>query len=194
MPLSGLRRYGLLTIGLLLFFLLIFALAQAAQFGLLTDPTPWLQTHGEAAGALGVTLLVLDVVLPTPSSLIMVAHGALFGVWLGGLLSLLGAVGATLTGFAIGRLGEEAIQRIVTPSEHERAALLFERWGTLAIVVTRPVPLLAETVAILAGASSLSWLRILLASIIGSLPAAFLYALAGATAAYSPHWLLVFFL
>ncbi len=41
-----------------------------------------------AADALGVGLLVADIVLPVPSSVVMVAHGALFGLRLGAVLSM----------------------------------------------------------------------------------------------------------
>jgi hypothetical protein len=51
------------------------------------------------------------------------------------------------------------LERLVTAEERARANRLLERWGTLAIVVTRPIPLLAETVAIMAGASPLGWGR-----------------------------------
>jgi hypothetical protein len=68
----------------------------------LTDPAPQLAQDGPAAAAVGVGLLVVDVVLPVPSSAVMVAHGALFGVVLGALLSLLGSVGAAMVGSAWG--------------------------------------------------------------------------------------------
>ena len=51
------------------------------------------------------------------------------------------------------------------------------------MVLTRPIPLLAETVAIMAGASPLSWGRMALAALVGSLPPALLYALTGAAVA-----------
>ena len=96
------------------FFLLLFFAVEALGFQLLRDPTPWMQ-HGEVlAAALGVSLLVADVLLPVPSSLVMVAHGALFGVVMGTLLSLLGSMGAALFGFVIGRRGGKLLERIVT--------------------------------------------------------------------------------
>src|SRR5215208_2778221 len=110
----------------------------------------------------------------------MIAHGAVFGVVLGTLLSLLGSLGAMLVGFAMGRRGGAVLTRCVSPRERATADRLLERYGALAIVVTRPVPLLAETVAVLAGASPLGWKRAMLAALIGSLPAAAIYALAGA--------------
>lgn len=177
------RRYLMITGGVLAFFLCLFFLVEALGVPLLVDPAPWLNHGGVPAATLGVGLLVVDVLLPVPSSLVMVAHGSLFGVPGGTLLSLLGSTGAALSGFWIGRRGGGFLERLVTREERARANLLLDRWGTLAIIVTRPIPLLAETVAIMAGASPLGWGRAALAALAGSLPPALLYALTGAAVA-----------
>jgi uncharacterized membrane protein YdjX (TVP38/TMEM64 family) len=62
----------------------------------------------------------------------------------------------------------------------------------LAIAASRPVPLLAETVAIAAGASSLGVTRTLIWAAVGSVPGAVLYAVAGSAGASAPSGLLVF--
>jgi len=165
------------------FFLVLFLIVEALGVPLLTDPTPWMKHGGVLTACLGVGLLVADVLLPVPSSLVMVAHGALFGVVVGTVLSLLGSVGAACFGFAIGRRGGRFLERVVSPAERARADELLNRWGALAIIVTRPVPLLAETVAIMAGASPMSWTSVTLASLAGSLPPALGYALTGAAVA-----------
>lgn len=175
-------------------FLLLFIVVEALGVPLLTDPTPWMGRGGALAASVGVGLLVADVLLPVPSSLVMVAHGALFGVAVGTLLSLAGGVGAALFGFAIGRRGGRLMERLVTPAERERADRLLKRWGALAIIVTRPVPMLAEAVAIMAGTSSLGWGRVALASLAGSLPPALLYAITGASVANLQSTALVFVL
>ena len=177
------KRYLLLMAALIACFTILFVIVEALGVPLLSDPTPWMKDGGVLAASLGVGLLIADVVLPVPSSLVMVAHGALFGVVGGTLLSLLGSVGAALFGFAIGRRGGKVLERLVTPAERTRADQLLLRWGALAIIVTRPIPLLAETVAIMAGASRMTWTSIALASLVGSLPPALLYALTGATVA-----------
>jgi uncharacterized membrane protein YdjX (TVP38/TMEM64 family) len=178
------KRYLLIMASMIAFFLVLFFVVEALGVPLLADPTPWMRHGGIAAAALGVSLLIADVLLPVPSSLVMVAHGALFGVVIGTFLSLLGSVGAALFGFAIGRRGGKLLERIVSPEERNRADLILARWGALAIVITRPIPLLAETVAIMAGASSsLGWGRMALAALVGSLPPALLYALTGAAIA-----------
>jgi uncharacterized membrane protein YdjX (TVP38/TMEM64 family) len=177
------KRYILIMALMIAFFLVLFFIVEGLGIPLLADPTPWMKHGGVLAACIGVGLLIADVLLPVPSSLVMVAHGALFGVALGTLLSLLGSVGAAVFGFAIGRRGGKLLERVVTREERTRADYLLSRWGALAIIVTRPVPLLAETVAIMAGASSLSWSKIVLAAFAGSLPPALLYALTGAAVA-----------
>lgn len=172
--------------------LALFLLVEAFDITLLKEPSFWLEQAGVLGGFAGVCLLVTDVALPVPSSLIMIAHGALFGVAIGTLLSLVGSTGAALAGFAIGRRGGPLLARLVPVEELVRADRLLTRWGMLAIIVTRPVPLLAETTAIVVGTSRLGWGRATLAALAGSLPGALLYALTGAGAARFQNGALVF--
>jgi uncharacterized membrane protein YdjX (TVP38/TMEM64 family) len=58
--------------------------------------------------------------------------------------------------------------------------------------VTRPVPLLAEAVAMMAGASRMRASTIAVGAAIGALPAAVLYAVAGALAVSFVNGALVF--
>jgi uncharacterized membrane protein YdjX (TVP38/TMEM64 family) len=167
---------------MLALFLALFGLTEALGISFLQDPTGWMgREHGLAAAAAGVGLLVADVFIPVPSSLIMIAHGALFGIATGTALSLAGCLGGAALGFALGRRGGKLIARLVTAEEKAKADALLARYGALAVLVTRPLPLLAETVAILAGASPMGWGRMLLATLAGSFPASLLYALTGAT-------------
>lgn len=176
------RRY--LTAAMLLasLFLAAFFIAEGLGLDLLTDPTPWLVGGTPAAALVGVGLLIGDVLLPVPSSLVMVSFGVQFGVVAGALLSLLGSVGAAVIGFGAGRRGGRLLQG-VNALERAKAARVLARWGVVAVVVTRPLPIVAETVALLAGASPLGWGRFVLASVAGALPAAVLYAIAGGYAA-----------
>jgi uncharacterized membrane protein YdjX (TVP38/TMEM64 family) len=179
------RRYWMLLGGFLLLFTAL--LGVAAALGLpMDDAQPWMGRGGAAAGAVGVGLLIADVALPVPSSGVMLMHGVFFGLWIGAALSLIGSIGAAIVGFAVGRAGTEWIRRFVTPEEHDRAGRLLQRWGALAIIASRPVPMLAETMMILAGASPMPWGRAMLAALAGSIPAALAYAAAGAAAASLP--------
>lgn len=176
------KRYWLLVGLIAVSLTALFAAVQALHVPLLSDPSPWLGRGGVVAAVLGVGLLAVDVLLPVPASLVMMANGALFGPAAGALLSLLGTVAAALLGFSVGRRGGTLFMRLVPGDERARADRLLARWGALAIIVTRPVPILADTVAILAGASSLSWRRVALAAGVGALPPSLLFALAGTAA------------
>ena len=80
-------RYGILFFLLCVFILLGFFIANEMHIQLLQDPTFILQRGGVIAALVGIALLVADVLLPVPSSLIMIANGAMFGIWMGTLLS-----------------------------------------------------------------------------------------------------------
>jgi uncharacterized membrane protein YdjX (TVP38/TMEM64 family) len=175
-------RYWAVAATVLALLLVGFLVAEALDLSLLADPTARLARGGVPGAILTVALLTVDAVLPMPASLVMVAAGALYGAAAGALLSLVGRVLMALAGYAIGRRGGPLVARLVPPEGRERADALLRRWGTMAIVATRPVPLLAETVTIMAGVSSIGWGRVALAALVGSIPEAFLYAGSGALA------------
>jgi uncharacterized membrane protein YdjX (TVP38/TMEM64 family) len=185
-------RYLAVFAALAAVLLAAFAVVEAIGVPLLTDPEPVLARGGVLAGVVGVGLLIGDVALPVPSSVIMITHGTLFGVVVGASLSLVGTTGAALAGFAVGRRGGRLLHRVVPRHELERAEQLLDRWGLLAIVATRPVPIVAESVAVMAGASQVPISTVLAGAVVGALPAAVLYAVAGAVAASFVDGALVF--
>ena len=63
-----------------------------------------------------------------------------------------------------------------------KADQLIVRWGLVAILLTRPLPILAETVAFAAGASPVRWRGAVTAATLGYLPPAVAYAMAGTAA------------
>ena len=180
-----LRRnvYATVSAGLVVLFLATFALVEQLQLPLLTDPRPGLTVGSWAAGALGVSLLLADVVLPVPSSGVMVVHGAVYGLVVGSILSLLGGTGATVTAFLLGRRSRHLLERLAGPEQQARASALLDRYGVWAIILTRPVPVLAETVAIMAGTGRLRWWQAAWAGALGTLLPAVGYAALGAYAA-----------
>jgi uncharacterized membrane protein YdjX (TVP38/TMEM64 family) len=160
------------------FFLVGFLAAEAFDVPWLSAPPSFHPWSAAAAATVSVGLLVADAVLPVPASLIIFTLGGLFGPVTGATLAIVGRAGCTLLGFALGRC---LTGRMPAPDD-DRAARLLRRWGAFAIVLTRPIPILAETVAVLAGASRMSWTRAGLAAVAGSLPEAMLFAWAGARA------------
>jgi uncharacterized membrane protein YdjX (TVP38/TMEM64 family) len=176
------KRYWTLVGLVLLLFLAIFLIAEQLHLPILTNPQTWMKTGSISAALFGIGLLTMDVILPVPSSLIMIANGALFGVAVGTLLSLIGSLGAALSGFWLGRYGKKWLTNLLSLEQQRQANQLLKKWGLLAIILTRPLPLLAETTAVVAGTSSLRGSSVALATLVGSIPAALLYALTGSTA------------
>lgn len=186
------KRYLFIVLAIALSMLGIFFLAQLIGIPILTDPMPWLERGGSLTGLITTGLLIVDVFLPIPSSLVMIANGAIFGVVLGTIFSVAGSMGMALLGYRLGASGSKIINRFIPQREQERAKILFERWGTMAVIVTRPVPILAETVSIVAGISAMSLRRYVLASIAGIIPASVLYAYVGARAVDAGSSMLAF--
>ena len=186
------RRY-LVVSGLIAGFVLVsFLIVEALGVPLLVDPADRFESAGFGVAALGVSLLLVDVFIPVPSSIVMTAQGALFGFLGGTALGMIGSVGATLIGFAIGRRSSRLINRYVGAAGEDQSRSLIHRLGPLALIVTRPLPILAETTAIVAGSTAMTWRQAATGSLIGCLPAAALYSAAGAFAADVATGLLVF--
>lgn len=164
-------------------FVTAFVAVSALGAPILSEPETSL--HGALAGALGVALLVADSVLPVASSVVMVSLGALYGPAAGIALALLGRLGCFLAGFAVGRKTGGRLLQNVPAAQRRRAEELLAYRGAFAVVVTRPLPVVGDTVAVLAGASRMSWRTGAIAGTVGSLPEAAAYATTGALAARS---------
>jgi uncharacterized membrane protein YdjX (TVP38/TMEM64 family) len=185
------KRYALVVLMLMLVFTALFILIEEVfQIPLLLDPSDTLNSASIGVALVGVGLLIADVFIPVPSSIIMIAHGALFGIVTGTILSVIGSLGSAMVGFGVGRQSNSLLQRFISPAESQRANALLERYGAVAIIITRPIPIVAETVAIMAGASSMSWRWMLVTSLAGIIPSALLYAVTGATAMRLDNFLL----
>lgn len=105
----------------------------------------WLSATDENAWLFGLTgggLLVGDILLPLPSSIIGTLLGARLGLAPGFAIALAGLTAGHAAGYFLGRL---ALRRV--------GADLPEVPTLLIVFLSRPVPVLAEAVAIAAGAS-----------------------------------------
>lgn len=141
----------------------------------------WLDDPGIGSAAIVVGLLVADVLLPVPSSFVMIFSGAAFGVAAGSALALAGSIAGEWLGFELARRhGRGMAARLVGADEIDRLAGFFARHGTTAVIMTRPLPVVMETISIMAGLSTMSRRRFLGASLLGTAPIVVVYAYAGA--------------
>lgn len=177
------RRFWIFVGLLVLSMLLLFFVMQALHLPFLAEDTSyWLAQDKWVAAVAGVGLLVADVVAPVPSSIIMFVNGILFGIFLGGLLSVAGGLGSAWVGHWLGAKGEQVAARWMGAAALSRAKEFFARHGHVAVIASRPIPILAEAVSIVAGLSGMPRRQFLGSATLGLLPAALLYAYAGSQA------------
>lgn len=143
------------------------------------DVRSWDDAPRMVVGVTGAALLATDVVLPVPSSLVMVGLGATLGFASGLLAGTAGLTCSAAIGYGVGRLGRSRA-RAWLGAEHATLGRAMDRHGLALVVASRPVPVLAETVAVLAGCAGMSAGRVVLASAVGSLATAGVYAAVGA--------------
>lgn len=173
------KQYATLLGIISLFLLCLFGIAEMLKISQYIIPG----TDGIASNLfsalVGLVLLVSDVVLPIPASLIMIAFGARYGVAVGGLLSAVGSIGASMVAFYLGRYGGFWFSQRLAEDERLQANAFLAQWGEIAVIVSRPIPILAESLAILAGVSKMSGYRMFIAAVLGSAPNALVYASVG---------------
>jgi len=117
----------------------------------------------------GAGLLAADVLLPVPSSIVGTLLGARLGVAQGFLWTFFGMTVGCAIGYAVGRvsLGRLQAHLPATPT-------------LIAVFLSRPVPIVAEAVAIAAGASGAPFWRYALAAAAGNAVYALVLAANGA--------------
>lgn len=185
-------RWSVLTLALLALIVGPFLLFETALLDVAERLLQAGRSHPATAAAV-IVLLLGDVVLPVPSSLVATASGMLMGLPQGALFTWVGMQAGACLGYFLGHaLGAPVAVRLVGGEELERASRLHRRWGALSLVAARAVPVLAESSVVLAGAARMplwhfSWLT-------GASNAgiALVYAFVGARAFETHAFLLAF--
>lgn len=143
--------------------------------------------------AIEVGVLAADLLLPVPSSMVATLGGAHLGVVIGTACAWLGMTAGAMVGWWLGHTAGAASLSSLTADEKERLARQQRRFGPLAVVLTRPLPLVAEAAALMAGAAGMGWWEFLVAAGSGNLVITLVWSLAGALGRQtdSLQWVLV---
>jgi len=128
-----------------------------------------------------------------PSSMVATLGGAQLGIVTGTACAWLGMTAGALLGWWLGRTAGAASLSRLPAEEREQVARQERRYGPLAIVLTRPLPLLAEAAAIMAGAAGMRCRDFLAAAGGGNFAIALVWSIAGALGrqADSLQWVVV---
>lgn len=154
----------------------------------------WMERFGPWAGLGGVLLLVGDIALPVPGTVVMSALGWMYGWWWGGLLSSVGSILSGMVAYGLCRwLGRPAALWIAGEAGLEKGHAFFEaRSGGWLVALSRWMPVLPEAVACLAGLVRMPWRPFLWALVCGSVPLGFAFAAVGHLGQKSPAAALAF--
>lgn len=151
----------------------------------------WMRQFGPLAWAAGILLLIADIALPIPSTIVMSSLGWMYGWFLGGLIA---AAGSFLSGFVAYLLcywlGRPIALRIAGEDSLRRGEHWFAQGGGWLVALSRWMPVLPEAVACLAGLTRMPWRTFVIALACGSLPVGFGFAAIGAVGQSSPAWAL----
>jgi uncharacterized membrane protein YdjX (TVP38/TMEM64 family) len=140
------------------------------------------------AWAVGILLILADLVLPVPQASVITALGAIYGIALG---TLIGTVGLILNGVAAYLLMSTPLRRIIERAlkgrSAEAIAALSDRAGPWGIALSRSLPYsIPEAIVCLAGLARMPVRTFLVSLGSGSISTALLYAGIGAGWARDP--------
>ncbi len=180
---KGSSRWAVLLALLLALILLPWALAADQLASATVAAAAALAQRPGLLFALVVALLALDPLLPVPSSIVAVAAGGGLGLGAGGGAIFIGLMAGCVLGHALGRWpGRALAARVLGAEQLAGLAAHASRIGPLALLCSRPVPVVAEAVMILAGAAGLPLARVALHCAPANAALALVWAGAGAAA------------
>ena len=142
----------------------------------------WLEPRPAPAtlALLEVGVLAADLLLPVPSSMVATLGGAELGIGLGTACAFLGLTAGSLAGWWLGRAaGAGPLARLGLADRHDLERRQ-RQLGPLLVVLTRPLPIVAEAAALVAGGSGMRLADFLPAAASGNLVIALLWSAAGA--------------
>ena len=153
----------------------------------LTGTVAWLREYDRWAWAAGVLLLLSDLILPVPGTVVMSALGFVYGPVIGGAVAALGSFLSGVLGYGLCRLlGLRAAVRILGQQDLARGQRLFADMGGWLVALSRWLPLFPEVVACMAGLTRMRFATFLAALACGSLPLGFAFAAVGHAGAEHP--------
>ena len=128
----------------------------AAERWQVDPPSRW------ALASMVVAILASDVFLPVPSGPISTLAGSQLGIVLGTIVSTLGMTVGAVIAFALARAwGRPLAERYSSPAQLAELESACANHGVWMLILTRPLPIVAEACALLVGALQMPWSQFL---------------------------------
>ena len=149
----------------------------------------WLENWNEtppAAGWLAVALMLVlaaDILLPVPSGPLITLAGGHLGVAMTALAAWLGLMLGGLVAFAVAkRWGQPIAERLAAPDDLANLRGAAREHDVWLLLVTRPLPILAEATVLLTGTLDTRWRRLIGSLAVGNAAVALTFAMLGSQA------------
>lgn len=187
-------RQWVRLVGLVAVLLAVPLLVAAAWGQLLADDIALWQASPPAdvvLSAVVIGVLASDLLLPVPSGPVMTLAGAQLGTLPAVVVTWLGLMLGSTIGFALGRYGgRPLLARFVSDRDLADLDAAGSRHGVWVLLVTRPMPILAEASVIVAGMMRTPWWTFLATVAFGNLLCALIFCTLGDYAAAN-EWITV---
>ncbi len=127
-----------------------------------------------------VGVLAVDILLPVPSSVVSTLAGAELGILPATAASWLGMTAGAMLGFALAKAwGRPLAARLSSDEDLAQMDYLAHRYGAWLLVLSRPLPIVAEAAVLFLGTTSLAWRTFLPPVMLSNLGIALVYAVLG---------------
>ena len=127
-------------------------------------------------------ILTADILLPVPSSIVMYMNGYVLGIVAGASVSFTALLIGSLIGYYLGQFTSMGLKA----KKEERANAFLHKYGAMAILITRGIPVLSESICVVCGYNKMPLKQYVLMNVVGYLPLCVLYASFG-NAGYDSH-------
>jgi len=129
-----------------------------------------------------IALLTGDIFLPVPSSVVVTFAGNRLGIPVAVVVCWLGLCLSNLIGYGIGIAGKKYSRKIVNEKQISDAHSFVARFGAVAVLFLRPIPILSEASTVVAGLYKMPFFQFLAAVATANLVLTLGYAFLGSLA------------
>lgn len=128
-----------------------------------------------------VSLLFIDLFISIPTLATLILAGHLMGFQLGALSAITGLMLAGVTGYILGKIfGDKILNFIMkNPQQRQQVKESFNQHGFMMILISRAVPIFPEVTTIIAGMTSMPFIKFITAWSLSIIPYCLIVAYAG---------------
>ncbi|WP_281976198.1 TVP38/TMEM64 family protein [Halobacillus litoralis] len=170
-----------------LFLLVFFAMAWFARSQFDVSPAnirTYILSFGVAGPLIFMGLYVIGPIIAFPTSVLSLGAAFAYGLWPGMLYIVIGATGAGVTGYLMGRFFGDSVLKFQQAEWSESIYYRMREQGFLYVFILRLIPLVGfDILSYSAGMTRVKISSFVIATVIGMLPGTFAYSLVGTSLA-----------